>query len=186
MKSNLFAPFLVLALVLSGCSAIGKAAGMVPQADLAEAEEQAAILQSNLTQRDLDLRYAQEQFEAAKGQVAELTAQVSDLESTNEELTGRNEDLETLICSDRVWDDFMSSGVWLPEGWFDPKYSEAYTVLERDWDFLPEMTQWTGLNQLWNTSLPGYLIIWDRQSMVWNVDEHCFILDPTLFRDLAR
>lgn len=187
MKKNFLAPVLVIALALSGCSVVGKAAGMVPQEDLDAATARVSELEGQLADKEAALAGAESDLEAANSQVTDLGGQLAGLEGTNEDLTVRNADLETLICPNRVWADFWSGAGFLrPEAWFDPSYVQAYLDMEEAWDFVPQMTQWEPAGDEWRTDLPGYLVVWDGQSMVWDVDEHCLILDPTLFRDLGK
>jgi len=187
MKRVLIPVLVVFALVISGCTAVGNVLGMVPEEELQAATQKVSELEGQVAQ----MQETVANLETEKGNAEALAAHTQTLldgsEEENSTLSARNEDLETLICSDHDWDDFWSKmGFWQPEIVFDPADAQAYLTLQNEWDFVVELTQWTPVNLEWQDSLPGYLIFWDGQSMVLDADSHCLILDPSVYRDLGR
>lgn len=186
MKKSMVVSLFVVAFALSGCSVVGSVLGMVPGEELQAANQRVTELEAQLAERDAALEDAQQELTSAASQVSVLEEQVGVLEGENEELAARNGSLELLVCTDHTWDEWNSVGVWGPEFWFDEAYEEAFITLQNSWRFIPQLTQWTPINQLWRDDLPADLLVWDWGSMVWNVNDHCFILDPLVYRDLGK
>jgi hypothetical protein len=198
MKRSFVPLTIVLSFALTGCSVVNRLLGVVPQADLdaanallSSANARVTELEGQLAEKGTALAQLQTDLDAANARVGELEAEVASVGARNTTLETRNEDLESLICANLTWDEFFYDiAIWIPEDWFGVEgFNEAFTRLAVDWDFQPELTQWTTLltgGTPWRDDLPGYLVIWDGQSAVWSVDEHCLILHPNLYWGLKH
>ena len=190
MKRSVLALVILMSFVLAGCGTVNSLLGVVPQANLDTAVGRITELEGQLAEKVTALADLQTELTTTYSDIERLEAVNVGVEVRNDMLEERNENLESLICPDHTWEEFWSEiAIWLPQDWFEREdFVEAFERLIVDWDFQPELTQWTeyGLAGVpWRDDLPGYLLIWDGQSAAWSVDEHCLILDPAVY-DLGR